>query len=115
MFTPGVLEQVITHYMGYTAAETKLCQYCGCTPPTSTFPKFSWGSGTTMVQMPKIILLQQIIQVWTSDHHVLLLQPKCIGDMNVLQPMASGEQSIPQHQWVTVEIAKWFMQKIVFT
>ena len=41
--------------------------------------------------------------------------PKAGGDQNVPQPKASGDHNFPQHQKVTFEVAKWFMEAIIFT
>jgi len=55
--------------------------------------------------------------VCKSDHappaEVLLL-PKCSGDLNVSQPKASGDQNRLQHQEGTFEIAKRFLQAVIF-
>jgi len=37
------------------------------------------------------------------------------GDQNVPQPKASADQNVPQHQKATFEVAKRFMEAIVFT
>jgi hypothetical protein len=44
-----------------------------------------------------------------------LPQPKSSGDQNALQPKASADQNVPQHQKATFEVAKRFMEAIVFT
>jgi len=41
--------------------------------------------------------------------------PKTGGDQNVPQPKAGGDHNVPQHQKATFEVAKRFMQAIVFT
>jgi len=41
--------------------------------------------------------------------------PKSSADQNVPQPKASADQNIPQHQKATFEVAKMFMEVIVFT
>jgi hypothetical protein len=43
-----------------------------------------------------------------------LPQSKSGGDRNAPQPMASADQNIPQNQKATFEVAKRFMQAIVF-
>ena len=43
-----------------------------------------------------------------------LPQPKSSGDQNALQPKASANQNVPQHQKATFEVAKRFMEAIVF-
>jgi len=40
---------------------------------------------------------------------------KAGGDQNVTQPKASGDHNIPQNQKATFEVAKRFMEAIVFT
>ena len=45
----------------------------------------------------------------------MLLQPKSSGDQNAPQPKASANQNVPQHQKATFEVAKKFMEAIVFT
>ena len=41
--------------------------------------------------------------------------PKAGGDHSVPQPKAGGEHNVPQHQKATFEVAKWFIEAIVFT
>jgi hypothetical protein len=41
--------------------------------------------------------------------------PKAGGDQNVPQPKAGGDHNVSQHQKATFEIAKRFMEAIVFT
>jgi len=41
--------------------------------------------------------------------------PKAGGDQNVPQPKAGGDHNVSQHQKATFEVAKWFMEAIVFT
>jgi len=41
--------------------------------------------------------------------------PKSGGDQNVPQPKAGGDHNVPQHQKPTFEVAKRFMEAIVFT
>ena len=41
--------------------------------------------------------------------------PKAGGDYSVPQPKAGGDHNIPQHQKATFEVAKQFMEAIVFT
>jgi len=45
----------------------------------------------------------------------VLLQPKSSGDQTALQPKARADQNVPQHQKATFEVAKRFMEAIVFT
>jgi hypothetical protein len=44
-----------------------------------------------------------------------LTLPKAGGDQNVPQPKAGGEHNVPHHQKATFEVAKRFMETIVFT
>jgi hypothetical protein len=41
--------------------------------------------------------------------------PKAGGDHSVPQPKAGGDHNVPQHQKATFEVAKRFMEAIVFT
>ena len=50
-----------------------------------------------------------------SDVVQALPLPKAGGDQSVPQPMASGDHNVPQHQKATCELAKRFMEAIVFT
>jgi hypothetical protein len=50
-----------------------------------------------------------------SDVVQALPRPKTGGDQNVPQPKAGGDHNIPQHQKATFEVAKRFMEAIVFT
>jgi len=45
----------------------------------------------------------------------LVLPHKSSGDQNIPQPNASSDQNVPQHQTGTFEVAKRFMQAMVFT
>jgi len=45
----------------------------------------------------------------------LVLPNKSSGDQNLPQPKASSDQNVPQHQKGTFEVAKRFMEAIVFT
>ena len=50
-----------------------------------------------------------------SDIVQALLLPKPSGVHNVPQPKAGGDHNVPQHQKATFEVAKRFMEAIVFT
>jgi len=45
----------------------------------------------------------------------MLPLPKAGGDQNVPQPKAGGDYNVWQHQMATFEVAKLFMEAIVFT
>jgi len=45
----------------------------------------------------------------------IVLPNKSSGDQNIPQPKASSDQNVPHHQKSTFEVAKWFMEAIVFT
>jgi len=45
----------------------------------------------------------------------LVLPNKSSGDQNIPQPKASSDQNVPQHQKATCQVAKRFMEAIVFT
>jgi len=50
-----------------------------------------------------------------SDIVQALPLPKAGGEQNVPQPRAGGDHNVPQHQKATFEVAKRFMEAIVFT
>jgi len=50
-----------------------------------------------------------------SDVVQALPVPKAGGDQNVPQPKAGGDYNVSQHQMATFEVAKRFMEAIVFT
>jgi hypothetical protein len=50
-----------------------------------------------------------------SDVVQALPLPKAGGEQNVPQPKAGGDHNVPQHQRATFEVAKRFMEAIVFT
>jgi len=54
-----------------------------------------------------------------ADHapfaRALVLPNKSSGDQNIPQPKANSDQNVPQHQKATFEVAKRFMEAIVFT
>jgi len=50
-----------------------------------------------------------------SDVVQALPPPKPGGNHNVPQPKAGGDHNVPQYQKATFEVAKWFMEAIVFT
>jgi hypothetical protein len=50
-----------------------------------------------------------------SDIVQVLPLPNTSGDHNVPQPKAGGDHNVPQHHKATIEIAKRFMEAIVFT
>jgi len=44
-----------------------------------------------------------------------MLPNQSSGDQNILEPKARSDQNVPQHQKSTFEVAKRFMEAIVFT
>jgi hypothetical protein len=54
----------------------------------------------------------------SESHRALSAQvlPQCksSGDQNALRPKASAHQNVPQHQMATFEVAKMFMEAIIF-
>jgi hypothetical protein len=53
-----------------------------------------------------------------SDHAPsaqALQQPKSSGDQNALQPKATADQNVTQREKATFEVAKRFMEAILFT
>jgi len=83
------------------------------------FPN-SWNAPATMapplLKRQNSTLLNKLLE---SDHapsaRALVLANKSSGDQNALQPKASSDQNVPQNQKATLEVAKRFMQAIVFT
>jgi len=49
------------------------------------------------------------------SRRALVLPNKSSGDQNIRQPKASSDQNVPQHQKATFEVAKRFMEAMVFT
>jgi hypothetical protein len=50
-----------------------------------------------------------------TSGRALVLPNQSSGDQNIPQPKASSDQNVPQHQKATFEVAKRFMEAIVFT
>jgi len=50
----------------------------------------------------------------TPSVRALVLPIKAGGDQSIPQPKASSDQNIPQHQKTTFEVAKRFMEAIIF-
>jgi hypothetical protein len=50
-----------------------------------------------------------------SDVVQALPLPEASGDQNISQPKAGGDHNISQHQKATFEVAKRFMEEMVFT
>jgi len=68
-----------------------------------------------LLQCHKSALLNKLSEsdCATSTQALPLLKPS--GNLNVPQPKASADQNGPQHQKATFEVAKRFMEAIVFT
>jgi len=59
---------------------------------------------------------KSVINISRESDIVQALPPaKAGGDQNVPQPKAGGDHNVPQHQKAAFEVAKWFMEAIVFT
>ena len=101
------------NYKGSTTRETEPCGYCHCRHFTSNCAASGQGHRTTIGQAPKstINILHESVVVPAQA----LPLPKTGGDQNVPQPKAGGDHNIPRHQKATCEVAKRFMDTIVFT
>jgi len=103
------------NYKSSIAKETEPCRYCDCTPSPSKSPKTTWVNGTTTAQRQKSTLLNKSSESGHAPSAQTLPQPKSSGDQNALQSKASADQNVPQQQKATFEVAKRFMEAIVFT
>jgi len=99
------------NYKGSTAKGMEPCRYCHCPRSSSKSATSSRSDSTTIAQTPKSVI--NISR--KSDIVQALPLPKASGDQNVPQPKAGGDHNIPQHQKATFEVAKRFMEAIVFT
>jgi len=67
---------------------------------------------------PLLKCLKSTINI-SRKSHAVPAQPLPLanagGDQNVPQPKADGDRNVPKHQMATVEVAKRFMEAIVFT
>jgi hypothetical protein len=68
-----------------------------------------------LLKLQKSALLNKSSESDRAPSAQALPQPMSSGDQNALQPKASADQNIPQHQKATFEVAKRFMEAIVFT
>jgi len=66
---------------------------------------------------PPLLKRQKSVINISRESEVLNVLPlsKAGGDQNVPQPKAGGDHNVPQHQQATFEVAKRFMEPIVFT
>jgi len=76
-------------------------------PPVSMAP--------TLLKCQKSALLNKSSKPDRALSAQALLQPESSGDQNTLQPKASADQNVPQYQKATFEVAKRFMEAIIFT
>jgi len=78
------------------------------TPPATIAPP--------LLKRQLLTLLNKLLE---SDHapstRALVLPNMSSGDQNAPQPKASRDKKVPQHQKATFEVAKRFMEAIVFT
>ena len=68
-----------------------------------------------LLKRQKSALLNKSSESDRAPSALALLQPESSGDQNAPQPKASADQNVPQHQKATFEVAKRFMEAIVFT
>jgi hypothetical protein len=69
-----------------------------------------------VIAQPLFKCHKSVINISHESYGVQALPlPKAGGDQNVPQPKASGDHNVPQHQQATFEVAKRFIEAIVFT
>ena len=84
-------------------------------PSASKLLKSSCRNGTTTAPTPKVIPPNQLSESDRAPSALALVLPnKSSGDQNSPQPKDSNDQNGPQHQKATFEVAKRFMNAIVF-
>ena len=85
-------------------------------PPLPNSQNLPVAMAPPLLQGEKSSLL---IKLSESDHapsaQALVLPNKSSGEQNSPQPKASSDQNAPQHPKATFEVAKRFMEAIVFT
>jgi hypothetical protein len=99
------------NYKGSTAEEPEPCRYCHCPRCTSKSTTSSRAKAPPLLKREKSVI--NITR--ESDVVPALPLPKARRDQNVPQPKAGGDHNIPQHQKATFEVAKQFMEAIIFT
>ena len=67
-----------------------------------------------LLKRQKSSLLNKLSESDRAPSTQALPRRKSSGDQNVPQPKASADQNVPQHQKATFEVAKRFMEAIVF-
>jgi len=69
-----------------------------------------------LLKCPKSTLLNKLLESDCAPSAWALVLPNTSsGDQNALQPQASSDQNVPQHQKATFEVAKRNMEAILFT
>jgi hypothetical protein len=68
-----------------------------------------------LLKRQKSALLNKSFESDRAPSTQALRQPKSSGEQNALQPKASADQNFPQHPKATFEVAKRYMEAIVFT
>jgi len=85
-------------------------------PPLPNSRNLPAAMAPPLLKRQKSVLLNKFSE---SDRapsgRALVLPKKSSGDQNIPQPKASSDQNVPQHQKATFEVAKRFMEAIVFT
>jgi hypothetical protein len=85
-------------------------------PPLPNSRNLHAAMAPPLLECQKSALLNKFSE---SDHppsgRALVLPNKSCGDQNIPQPKASSDQNVSQHQKATFEVAKRFMEAIVFT
>jgi len=83
-------------------------------PPLPNSRKPPGSMAPSLLKCQKSALLNKSSKSDRAPSAQALLQPKSSGDQNAPQPKASADQNVPQHQKPTCEVAKRFMEGIVF-
>jgi len=93
--------------------------YGNCAVWTRTRTRIEGPEPLLTLELPKHQQSSLLKRVSQSNRgpsaRALVLPKKSSGDQNISQPKASSDQNIHQHQKATLEVAKWFMEAIVFT
>ena len=85
-------------------------------PPLSNSRNLPAAMAPPLLKCQKSALLNKFSESdCAPSGRALALPNKSSGDQNIPQPKASSDQNVLQHQKATFEVAKWFLEAIVFT
>jgi len=83
-------------------------------PPLPNFLNPAGAMAPPLLKHQKSTLLNKISKSDRAPSTQALPLRKSSGDQNVSQPKASADQNVPKHQKATFEVAKRFMETILF-